>query len=350
MVQPDSQIDSVKVIRQLGGTIKIGKVIARISAEQILTNPFWEKGLSEQDRPIFGISYYGSDRKTRQQVRNLGLQIKKRLKGKGKSSRFVVSKEPVLSSVVVAKNKLIKKGAEFVLLPDNQDIIVGLTEVVQEFEEYSRRDYGRPSRDSRSGMLPPKLAKMMINLAQTKKEALLLDPFCGSGTILQEAILMGYQNLVGSDISKEAISDTKDNLKWLLQEYSLRANYKLIESDSRVIYDQIPKPDSIITEPYLGPSRWQENQLPDIIRELSRLYLGFFRAASQVVASGTPLVVIFPVWRVGTRLLHLPIAKQVEEIGFRAECLAPGKNNSNSIIYERPRQKVLRQIFVWRKR
>ena len=35
---------------------------------------------------------------------------------------------------------------------------------MQDFEQWGARDYGRPSRDAVRGMLPPKLARMMVNL------------------------------------------------------------------------------------------------------------------------------------------------------------------------------------------
>ena len=55
----------------------------------------------------------------------------------------------------------------------------------------------------------------MINLAlsQNIDYKNLLDPLRGSGTILTEAAVMGYQNLYGSDISRKAITDTKEKFR-----------------------------------------------------------------------------------------------------------------------------------------
>jgi len=47
--------------------------------------------------------------------------------------------------------------------------------------------------------LPPKLARCMVNLARPKNDSVVLDPFCGSGSILIEAGLIGCR-VLGSDV------------------------------------------------------------------------------------------------------------------------------------------------------
>ncbi len=342
-----------ETLKQLGGTIKIGKIIGRVASSDIAKDDFLEQlvnQLSGQPRPLFGLSYYGNDKKLPSQIGRMGLSLKKQLKARGTSSRFVTSRQPVLSSVVVAKNKLIEKGAEFVFLSDGPKIYLGVTQVVQEFEQYSQRDYGRPSRDSYSGMLPPKLAKMMINLTGVPKNGLLLDPFCGSGTILQEALLMGYQEVVGSDISTKAIRDSEDNLKWLFKDHHLKSHYQLIESDSRTVFKKIKTPSAIITEPYLGPPRFNQSQLPKIINELDNLYRDFFEAASKYLVKGTPIVIIWPVWRINNNQYHLSILNEVKSMGFALDTFKIEEQKYDSAIYQRPGQRVFRQIMVWRKK
>ena len=122
-------------------------------------------------------------------------------------------RSPTLSSVVVEQNKLTTaQGAEIVIVQFDKKLFLGKTIAVQPFKELSFRDYGRPARDDYSGMLPPKLAQIMLNLSGAKPADTILDPFCGSGTILTEAMLMGYQDLVGSDVSSKAIEDTGKNI------------------------------------------------------------------------------------------------------------------------------------------
>src|SRR5581483_12120222 len=57
-------------------------------------------------------------------------------------------------------------GIELLLIAthDGQTIIARTTEV-QDIDSYTLRDRGRPKRDARVGMMPPKLAQIIINLA-----------------------------------------------------------------------------------------------------------------------------------------------------------------------------------------
>ena len=61
----------------------------------------------------------------------------------------------------------------------------------------------KPYRDMRRGMLPPKLARSLVNLAigaKSPSDMTILDPFCGTGTVLMEAMLLGT-HVVGTDLA-----------------------------------------------------------------------------------------------------------------------------------------------------
>ncbi|NCO80147.1 hypothetical protein GW884_02560, partial [Candidatus Falkowbacteria bacterium] len=160
----EQKINCVQTINRLGGTIKIGLISAKLdnaNFTKIYSNilPLFNK-INSSGKFNFGISDYNIKKLNKQK---LGLELKKYLKNKGISSRWVTSREPTLSSVVVEQNKLINKGLELVLVGRGQKILIGQTLAVQPFKQLSFRDYGRPSRDDLSGMLPPKLAQIMIN-------------------------------------------------------------------------------------------------------------------------------------------------------------------------------------------
>ena len=341
-----------EAIARLGGTIKIGRIIKKINKADLrkeLINLAVDL-LQKKRRPIFGLSCYEKGQISKKEVERLGLSIKKELKNKKISSRLVISSQTTLSSVVVTKNKLLKKGAELVLLFKDSEILIGQTEVVQDFEDYSRRDYGRPSRDSHSGMLPPKLAKIMINLAQIEKGRLLLDPFCGSGTILQEAALLGYRQLVGSDLSAKAVTDTKNNLAWLAEKSEVNFQSKVIKADCCRVFDQIKNIGGVVTEPYLGPVNINPGKLAEISSQISDLYLSFLTAAAGKLSSQTPLVMVWPVWRIKGKKQNLDILDQIKKLGFEPISLKIGEQSRSSVIYQIPNQRVVRQIFVFVKK
>lgn len=330
-------LDSAKVLRSLGGTIKIGKVLHAPIGAQSLSD------ILKQDagKIIFGISFY--DRRARKEYERLGMEIKKILKAQGRSARLVVSREPILSSVVVAKNKC----REFMLLPRDGKTVVAETLAVQEFEDYSFRDYGRPSRDVTSGMLPPKLAKMMINLSGAMPEDTLLDPFCGSGTILQEAVLLGYKKIIGSDNSPKAVGDTEKNLAWLKEKYQIQdTQYQILECDARHISKKLESlVDVIVTEPYLGPAlsgHETREKISGIVRELSDLYLFSLREFKKILKPRGTVVMVIPSFRFQDIVVRLSIMPEIAKIGYRGE-------NTEALSYARPDQKLIREIVILRK-
>jgi 23S rRNA G2445 N2-methylase RlmL len=61
------------------------------------------------------------------------------------------------------------------------------------------------------GSLKPPVAAALIVLADLDRGARLLDPFCGAGTILAEAMGMGY-DAMGGDLSPNALSAAHNNV------------------------------------------------------------------------------------------------------------------------------------------
>jgi predicted RNA methylase len=91
----------------------------------------------------------------------------------------------------------------------------------------SRMTSGRDDRESeRRGSLPPPIAAAMAFASMPKSDDVVLDPTCGSGTLLSE--FHAYQpgaRLTGLDIDPDAISVAKKNLRGV-------AHAKLIHGDS----------------------------------------------------------------------------------------------------------------------
>jgi len=383
----EQKINCVQTINRLGGTIKIGLISAKLdnaNFTKIYSNilPLFNK-INSSGKFNFGISDYNIKKLNKQK---LGLELKKYLKNKGISSRWVTSREPTLSSVVVEQNKLINKGLELVLVGRGQKILIGQTLAVQPFKQLSFRDYGRPSRDDLSGMLPPKLAQIMINLAippllapsiaGTKGPAChcearagrvggilgsnnsitILDPFCGSGTILTEAMLMGYKNLIGSDISPKAINDTKTNIAWINNNFQLKiTNYELFNKDTKQL-SRFIKPnsiDAIITEPYLGPQRGKV-KINEVVRELNNLYSQSLAEFAKVLKPNGQVVMVWPVFHITPNAQHLmPNINGFKIINPIPKNLQQDKRikltSRNTIIYGRNQQKVWREIVVLKK-
>lgn len=356
-----AEIEPSALIKSLGGIIKIGiirqELSGKLKQDELLTAV---KLLIEDKRKIsgegkfnFGFSDYGPRSFNK---KDLGIKLKRYFSEQKISSRFVVSQDKSLSSVVVEQNKLIRRGIEIVLAEAAGKIILGETLAVQPFKDLSLRDYGRPARDDQSGMLPPKLAQAMINLAQlVDKEDLLVDPFCGSGTVLSEALLLGYKNICGSDISTKAIDDTKKNISWVKELYKLQDIKFKFAAKSVLDLSKFVKLESaaaIVTEPYLGPQRGRID-FEAVIAELENLYSGALREFQKILVPGGRVVMVWPIFY-GDR----PISPAVNGFRFvpalseefrRQPVIKKFVSERGNIIYGREGQKVFREVVVLEK-
>jgi len=350
----EKEIDVLALQKRLGGVIKIGVILEEgVSLDLLFCQNYFNTNYSGEGRFKFGFSLYGGGKKD---FSKTALSFKKWLKEKEISSRWVVSKEKRLSSVVVEQNRLLKNGngAEFVYIKSSSKIFIGRTLTVQDFKGLSRRDYGRPSRDDQSGMLPPKLAQIMINLSGAKSSSTLLDPFCGSGTVLMESILIGFKKIIGSDISQKAIDDTKNNLLWFLDKNKISdVSFQLDKVDVREIGKIIKEKsiDLVITEPFLGPQRGVPN-VQKTISDLENLYLGSLKALSQVLKKGSTLVMIWPVLVRGEKRNYLNITLPEgyrftdSDFGEFKKYLKEFVNHRGNVVYGREGQKVYRELLV----
>ena len=368
--------DPKTLIKRLGGTIKIAKEMAEnVSAEEM------EKIIVEELKTVigkinFGISIYDSmslrgsppvggrqsnphantakqwDRRASlamtNMAKNLGLKIKKILKADGLSVRYVENREAILSSVTVEKNGLTGRGREFLIQQNGKNFSLAKTEAVQPFEEFSARDFGRPGRDDVSGMLPPKLAIIMINLAQAPKGGVLLDPFCGSGTIISEALLLGYKNIIGSDITEKSVADTKLNIDWTRQRYGLETDkLKIFQSDIKNINRHVAKKsiDAIATEPYLGAPLKGNESREVLLRQvggLKTLYIAAFKQFSAILNPHGAVVFIIPCFKFKNDWITIDCQKEIEALGFKH---VPFLEQYPHLLYARPNQRVGREIW-----
>jgi len=144
--------------------------------------------------------------------------------------------------------------------------------------------------------LNPKLAKLFINLARTKEGDEILDPFCGSGSILIEAGIMGMC-AYGLDMDLEKIWGCKENLKHFKVDAEVR------EGNATSITASYKKEfDAIITDPpYARSSRVYGEGLAE-------LYEQFLLSSKSVLKKGAFIVFAIPE--------DINITKSIEKAGF----------------------------------
>ena len=157
---------------RLGGSVKFAKLLTILDTtkwreiENFLLKVSPEHSMRmDSGKMQLGLSVIGLD-VTLKQLEITGLSLKKAIRATGRPVRLVPNKSPELNTAQVLHNHLTgPTGWELYFIRDGQRTVVAQTTKIQDIEAYAARDQARPKRDARVGMLPPKLAQIILNLA-----------------------------------------------------------------------------------------------------------------------------------------------------------------------------------------
>jgi tRNA G10 N-methylase Trm11 len=354
-------------INHIGGTLKAGRVVAELhgdwrQASTKIVQAYSQAWSNTEGKITLGISAYGFDVSARD-VQKTGIVLKQKLKKTSTSLRLIPNAEPALNTATSHHNKLglsENKVELLVIRARNGRVVVAESVGAQNITALARRDQGRPKRDAFVGMLPPKLAQIMINLttplssssegedvtSDQNKALRILDPFCGTGVILQEAALMGY-SVYGTDLSDKMIDFSQANLQWLADSHHVNINATIHQGDAMDTKWQQPI-DAVACEGYLGqpfsapPS---PDKLEQVKRNCDHIMSEFLKNIAGQLEPSTPLCVAVPAWRdAAGRVTHLPLIKKLEQLGFVQHDF---KNvRPDDLLYYREDQVVARELLV----
>lgn len=368
---------------RLGGSVKFCRPLATLDTtswkqvEKFLldVSPSHSARMPEGKMHL-GLSLMGFPEVSLKRIMATGLNIKKAInQATGRTVRLVPNNEPELSSAQVLHNKLVTpNGWELVFIRDGKQIVVAQTVKVQDIESYTKRDRERPKRDAKVGMLPPKLAQIIINLAvgQLPEDKLtsiceipagepvprkifsqtILDPFCGTGVVLQEALLMGY-DIYGTDLETRMVAYSKANVEWLNKTYGTPLETASIAAGDATNYQwKAATIDFVAAETYLGrpftamPSAEVLNQTAS---ECNLIIKKFLRNIHGQIAAGTRLCLAVPAWQTSANTFkHLPLVDQIEDLGYNRVSFKHA--GDDSLIYYRADQIVARQLLILTRR
>lgn len=328
-------------LNRLGGTQKIAEEIREPIVEFLGRLP-------SDGKITLGVSDY-SHGANAFRAQGEALKLKRILTKMGRSVRVVPNKEAVLSSATSLHNRLFKENRiEILKVGKHFFRVVG----VQNIEAYATRDQARPARDAKVGMLPPKLAQVLINLCGNEPEgSVLLDPFCGTGVVLQEAALMKY-DVVGSDLSERMVEYTRKNLDWACRELGIQVHNPLVvQGDARLKQWKQPI-DLVACETYLGPPMSlppAEIKLKEVKQECGGTILGFLKNLSKQMKTGAPITIAVPAWlRADGHYERLKILDEIDNLGYNVKRFR--NLGQEDLLYYRDGQVVAREIIILRKK
>lgn len=339
----DDIAEPQKFLDHLGGTIKIGRKIPAQNLEE-LTAYCADFFKNATHKVTIGFSVFSMSFNDQCRMRKKIMDLKRSLAQSNIKVRILFQPGKQIPAAAIRGQKLITTdGRDFTIVQDAQKAPLRIAETiaVQNIDAYSRRDYGKPVRDTKRGLLPPKLAQIMISLAcGTEKTPgkTVYDPFCGSGVVLMEALLQG-SNVIGSDIDQKAIDATGQNLTWL-QKAKIAptdAQIKLFQKDASMLTatDLPQKPDWIVSEVDLGdppPATITRAYASQLIAKMDVDYNAILKKLQTIIKPGGKIVLALPVYYTREGIVRL------QSITAKAK---------QKFTYHRPGQMVGREIMVF---
>lgn len=304
-----------------------------------------------------GISLFGPHQ---ERALRLAQFVKRNLTESGYSIRFVTARDSEsLNAAQVKHNKLAladqvgeARDFEIIGLQEKSNWYLGLTLTVQDIAAYTKRDFGIPRPNAVSGMLPPKLAQIMINLALgglAPEQTTVYDPFCGNGRVVLESAFLGASAL-GSDLVAEKVLAAKENLSWLAREFNLAKpdQSQLYVQDATApeapakFFEKLTTKDWVMVgEPFLGPPLRHalSGQAGEAwLQEILPLYRNFFQTWAKLAPKPAHAVLVFPRARLeggGEVSVWEKIVDRLAESGYIAKVL---------FCYDRPDALVRRDL------
>ena len=320
-----------EIIHEFGGIIKIAKVFSNSNRIDQIEESFEKTSIYEgtKNKMEYYIDNFNS---------NLLSFVEDYLKDYFKSIKLKALYKKNGDPSKLINKSIIENGINFVIFKSYIGKVISITNPL----ELKKRDLARPEVDYMK-VISIRLAKILINICKVKKNGLLLDTFCGSGTILQEALLKGV-NVVGLDKDEESISQANKNINWLIKEFKLNGKFEIINLDCARLNEKIKdnSVDGVVTEPYMGPFiRKLPNllQAKDLVFELSNLYDLLLGNLKKVVKKNGRVVIVIPKFRtMENKTVFIDFRGLVDKHGF---VLA-----TKPISYGYKENKLLREIYV----
>ena len=340
-------------IQRLGGSVKAGTVVMSLprmgwaEVNKKIAQHYGAAWQTRTQKQTLGISVYDWTVSPRD-IQKLGLQLKSRLKSSGVSLRLIPNAESSLNSATSHHNKLglSPNKTELLIVRGNDGVVVAESTGAQNISALAARDQGRPKRDAFVGMLPPKLALMMTNFANPADGSRVLDPFCGTGVVLQEAALLGFDTY-GTDLSDKMVDYSRQNMEWLVRKYRLNTDV-IVEQGDATDSSWRPPIGAVVCETYLGQpfsAPPAPEKLAQVRRTCNAIISAFLRNIAPQLSAGTPLCLAVPAWRDSRGIItHLPLIRELDSLGYTLAELRHA--NSQDLLYYREDQVVARQLLI----
>jgi len=307
------------------------------------------------------LNFYNFSKNDFETAINIIREQKKAYKQKNILIKFVGDINMPFVNTASSKKYLQKQIPEFNITFDDSKKLYVLTRTlgVQNFDLFETLEFNRPERDMKIGMMPIKLAFIMLNLANLKKNDGFWDPMCGVGTLIMAGILKKLYSY-GSDVNFIALAKAKHNIDWLLKTgLTNSAKFRIFKFDifrnpknNKILRDIIRfgRFDAIVTEGYLGKPRKKpfvnKRQLNMQLREIEKLYSAFLKTVSRLIFPGKRVVFTVPIYKT---IFNNKVSWVMPNIDINKHRYKIVKYNTGDLVWRNKKSNVARKLFILEK-
>jgi tRNA G10 N-methylase Trm11 len=198
---------------------------------------------------------------------------------------------------LLSEQVLSRKAIDVIAFPYRGGFALGPTAWVPDSVAMRRRGTRKPIPHSDIA-LSPRLARTLVNIAGLRPGQTLLDPFCGSGTILVEAYGKSLRCL-GLDSRASRVQETRENIHWSTGGVT-DSGYDVRKGDARELSRILrgTKVDAVVTEPLLLPrleARPKTATARAMIEQSANVYNDALASMAESIHSEGRIVVVVPV-------------------------------------------------------
>ncbi|MHA2069318.1 MAG: TRM11 family SAM-dependent methyltransferase [Candidatus Thorarchaeota archaeon] len=352
----------VEIQSALGGCFKTGRVVSAYD-RSLAEGAFPAKGkVNKQDRKVFqeapwtgrvwrkmrggkvkfGVSTYpmlgkqttidlrrftlGLDDWTKKRILELGARKAAYYVYEGPDKRDASRPNVALWPQSIGRHGLLTPpNAELLAMLMEDTLYIAKTIAVYDSTLQRYRDETRPFMSAEIST-SPKICRTLLTLSGARPGDTVLDPFCGTGTLLMEAAMLDMK-CIGIDIEQSMVKGAGQNLKWLGTGLGAWIDFKLIKGDARnaskLIGGQV---DAVAFEPHLGPTYSERPTYDDAsasIDELTQLYRDVLESLESCLRPGGRIAMTLPVVNTTEKQVSIDLAIMMEGTGFVVFKLLP---------------------------
>lgn len=198
---------------------------------------------------------------------------------------------------LMAEQVLSRDALDIISFPYHDGYCLGPTAWVSDVASIRARATAKPSPRPEVSM-SPRLARSLVNISAVSPGQTLLDPFCGSGTILAEGLSKSLTCL-GVDSDPARVREARRNLGWTKRRGS-RGTFDLRTGDATDLPSILGsvQVDGVVTEPVLLPrlkARPSDAVAGELVEAAGDIYARALSSISEVLRPGGRVVVVVPV-------------------------------------------------------